>query len=145
MQSSKKTTTLCKARNPLLVPCVDYQRSDEYMKNCIPNTNTNTVFCIRIRIWNTGIRVFVRSLLITHVYRICATGYIRVPKIPEEFKQFQGPILHTALWDESVHLRNKRVAVVGKEGLTMGSKCTPPIYNLTRCWSQWGPIDTPSR
>ncbi|KAI9320142.1 hypothetical protein BX666DRAFT_1853340, partial [Dichotomocladium elegans] len=42
-----------------------------------------------------------------------AVGSIRVPKVPEQFKGFTGPIVHTASWDSSVDFTGKKVAVVG--------------------------------
>jgi len=45
--------------------------------------------------------------------RLTATGSLRAPKIPGEFLQFKGDIVHTALWDKSIELEGKRVAVVG--------------------------------
>jgi len=44
---------------------------------------------------------------------LSATGSIRVPDTPDEFKGFKGPILHTGMWDDSVNLIDRRVAVVG--------------------------------
>ncbi|KAI9492354.1 hypothetical protein BDB00DRAFT_828671 [Zychaea mexicana] len=40
-------------------------------------------------------------------------GSIRVPLIPEQFKQFSGNVVHTAYWDPSIDFTNKRVAVIG--------------------------------
>ncbi|CDS08506.1 hypothetical protein LRAMOSA09867 [Lichtheimia ramosa] len=42
-----------------------------------------------------------------------SVGSIRVPRVPEEFKGFTGPILHTAQWDSSVDFTGKRVAIIG--------------------------------
>ncbi|OXA53906.1 4-hydroxyacetophenone monooxygenase [Folsomia candida] len=36
-----------------------------------------------------------------------------VPHIPEKFKSFAGPVIHSAKWDSSVSLKDKTVAVVG--------------------------------
>ncbi|KAF9164783.1 hypothetical protein DFQ26_001017 [Actinomortierella ambigua] len=41
------------------------------------------------------------------------TGLLRIPSIPEEFHDFKGPMWHSARWDASVDLKDKRVAVVG--------------------------------
>ncbi|KAF9372732.1 hypothetical protein CPC16_002267 [Podila verticillata] len=40
-------------------------------------------------------------------------GPLRIPKIPKEFEAFEGPKWHTAQWNHSCDLTNKRVAVVG--------------------------------
>ncbi|KAF8929403.1 monooxygenase [Dissophora ornata] len=41
------------------------------------------------------------------------TGPLRIPQIPKQFENFEGPKWHTAQWDHSFDLTNKRVAVVG--------------------------------
>ncbi|KAI8379774.1 uncharacterized protein BYT42DRAFT_569983 [Radiomyces spectabilis] len=40
-------------------------------------------------------------------------GPLRVPHIPEEYKGFQGTIVHTTQWDSNVDFNNKRVAIIG--------------------------------
>lgn len=40
-------------------------------------------------------------------------GPLRIPNIPEEFKGFQGTIVHTTEWDASVDYTDKKVAVIG--------------------------------
>ncbi|KAI8145708.1 hypothetical protein BJV82DRAFT_22696 [Fennellomyces sp. T-0311] len=42
-----------------------------------------------------------------------AIGSIRVPRVPEQFKDFDGPIVHTAMWDPTIDFTGKKVAVVG--------------------------------
>ncbi|KAI8147058.1 hypothetical protein BJV82DRAFT_597567 [Fennellomyces sp. T-0311] len=42
-----------------------------------------------------------------------SVGSIRVPHVPEEFKGFQGTVVHTAYWDPNVDFTDKRVAVIG--------------------------------
>lgn len=42
-----------------------------------------------------------------------ATGILRNPKIPEEFKNFKGQMFHSAQWDINCELKDKIVAVVG--------------------------------
>eukprot|EP01117_Protostelium_nocturnum_P008794 TRINITY_DN3152_c1_g1_i1.p1 TRINITY_DN3152_c1_g1~~TRINITY_DN3152_c1_g1_i1.p1 ORF type:complete len:360 (+),score=86.88 TRINITY_DN3152_c1_g1_i1:38-1081(+) len=44
---------------------------------------------------------------------ISGAGPLRIPKIPEEFKEFKGPLFHTAKWDSKVNLKGKKVAIVG--------------------------------
>jgi cyclohexanone monooxygenase len=41
------------------------------------------------------------------------TGPLRIPQIPKQFEDFEGPKWHTAQWNHSFDLTNKRVAVVG--------------------------------
>ncbi|KAF9200521.1 hypothetical protein BGZ49_009223 [Haplosporangium sp. Z 27] len=41
------------------------------------------------------------------------TGPLRIPMIPKQFEDFEGPKWHTAQWNHSFDLTNKRVAVVG--------------------------------
>ncbi|KAI1303542.1 hypothetical protein EDD11_005318 [Mortierella claussenii] len=40
-------------------------------------------------------------------------GPLRIPQIPKQFAAFEGPKWHTAQWNHSYDLTNKRVAVVG--------------------------------
>jgi len=40
-------------------------------------------------------------------------GALRIPNIPNQFRSFQGPILHSGAWDSSVDLENKIIAVIG--------------------------------
>ncbi|KAF9365223.1 hypothetical protein BGX34_010867 [Mortierella sp. NVP85] len=44
---------------------------------------------------------------------LSGTGPLRIPQIPKEFEAFEGPKWHTAQWNHSFDLTNKRVAVVG--------------------------------
>ncbi|KAF9974825.1 hypothetical protein BGZ73_001685 [Actinomortierella ambigua] len=41
------------------------------------------------------------------------TGLLRVPLIPDEFREFKGDMWHSAQWNTSVNLSGKRVGVVG--------------------------------
>ncbi|KAF9582021.1 hypothetical protein BGW38_000767 [Lunasporangiospora selenospora] len=41
------------------------------------------------------------------------TGPLRIPQIPKQFEAFEGPKWHTAQWNHSYDLTNKRVAVIG--------------------------------
>ncbi|KAG0048525.1 hypothetical protein BGZ83_006542 [Gryganskiella cystojenkinii] len=41
------------------------------------------------------------------------TGPLRIPQIPKQFEAFEGPKWHTAQWNHSYDLTNKRVAIVG--------------------------------
>ncbi|KAG0349553.1 hypothetical protein BG004_004406 [Podila humilis] len=40
-------------------------------------------------------------------------GPLRIPRIPEEFQNFDGPKWHTAQWNHDFDLTDKRVAIVG--------------------------------
>ncbi|KAF9918452.1 hypothetical protein FBU30_000177, partial [Linnemannia zychae] len=40
-------------------------------------------------------------------------GPLRIPQIPEQFEAFEGPKWHTAQWNHSYDLTNKRVAIIG--------------------------------
>ncbi|KAI9306519.1 hypothetical protein BJ944DRAFT_248152 [Cunninghamella echinulata] len=40
-------------------------------------------------------------------------GPLRIPNIPEEFKNFEGPLVHTAFWDKSIDYTNKKVGMIG--------------------------------
>lgn len=52
---------------------------------------------------------------LTTRFLIGATGVLTQPKPPQiaGLKEFGGPTMHTARWDEGVELRGKRVAIVG--------------------------------
>ncbi|KAG0314015.1 hypothetical protein BGZ97_009707 [Linnemannia gamsii] len=43
----------------------------------------------------------------------CGMGALRIPNIPKQFDDFEGPKWHTAQWNHEYDLTNKRVAVVG--------------------------------
>ena len=47
--------------------------------------------------------------------RFAGLGPFRVPKIPQgiPIDSFDGPVVHTACWDTSIDLTNKKVAVLG--------------------------------
>jgi cation diffusion facilitator CzcD-associated flavoprotein CzcO len=36
-----------------------------------------------------------------------------VPNKPKMFEPFEGKVVHTAKWDSSIDMRNKRIAVIG--------------------------------
>ncbi|CAO3693666.1 unnamed protein product [Umbelopsis ramanniana] len=42
-----------------------------------------------------------------------AVGPLMVPNTPKMFDTFEGAVVHTAKWDNSIDMRNKRVAVIG--------------------------------
>jgi cation diffusion facilitator CzcD-associated flavoprotein CzcO len=45
--------------------------------------------------------------------RIAGPGPLRYPSLPQIFKSFKGPLIHSAKWDHSICLKDKVVAVVG--------------------------------
>ncbi|ORZ00392.1 putative flavo protein [Syncephalastrum racemosum] len=53
----------------------------------------------------------VQSSFFDYIY--VGVGSLRVAHIPEEFKGFQGTIVHTTHWDPTVDFTDKRVAIVG--------------------------------
>ncbi|ORZ00391.1 putative monooxygenase [Syncephalastrum racemosum] len=58
---------------------------------------------------------------------IAGLGPLRIPNVPKEFSGFEGPIVHTTFWDESVDFTNKRVAVIGS-----GTSAVQVIPELTK-------------
>jgi cation diffusion facilitator CzcD-associated flavoprotein CzcO len=40
-------------------------------------------------------------------------GALRLPNVPEQFKSFKGPMIHSAEWDPTVDLDNKIVGIIG--------------------------------
>ncbi|GAM26105.1 hypothetical protein SAMD00019534_092800 [Acytostelium subglobosum LB1] len=44
---------------------------------------------------------------------LTGAGALRIPNIPEVFKQFQGPMCHSAQWDNSLPIDGKNVAIIG--------------------------------
>ncbi|KAI7860770.1 hypothetical protein BDC45DRAFT_562968 [Circinella umbellata] len=66
-----------------------------------------------------------------------AIGSIRVPKIPEEFKNFKGTVVHTAKWDSTIDFTGKRVAVIGSgasavQAIPELSKVATKLHNYQR-------------
>ncbi|SAM04258.1 hypothetical protein [Absidia glauca] len=59
-------------------------------------------------------------------------GPLRVPRYPKEFSAFEGTIVHTAFWDDSIDLTGKRVAVVGSgaSAVQMIPKLQPIVKHL---------------
>lgn len=50
-----------------------------------------------------------------HDFLISATGILREPRMPaiEGLSQFRGPVMHSARWDHTADVTDKRVAVIG--------------------------------
>ncbi|KAI9014347.1 flavin-binding monooxygenase-like protein [Phycomyces nitens] len=60
-------------------------------------------------------------------YIFSALGSLRIPRVPEIFKGFEGTIVHTGAWDSSIDFTNKRVAVIGT-----GSSAVQAIPQLVK-------------
>ncbi|KAL0073397.1 hypothetical protein J3Q64DRAFT_1756502 [Phycomyces blakesleeanus] len=60
-------------------------------------------------------------------YLFSALGSLRIPRIPEIFKSFQGTIVHTGAWDSSIDFTDKKVAVIGS-----GSSAIQVIPHLVK-------------
>ncbi|KAI8381112.1 putative flavin-binding monooxygenase [Radiomyces spectabilis] len=58
-------------------------------------------------------------------------GPLRVPHVPEIFKQFEGIKVHTGFWDKNIDFTNKRVAVIGS-----GSSAIQAIPKLAEIASE---------
>ncbi|CAO3592616.1 unnamed protein product [Absidia cylindrospora] len=60
-------------------------------------------------------------------------GPLRIPNYPEEFKSFEGTIVHTAYWDNSIDFTGKRVAVVGSgaSAVQLIPKLQPIVSHMT--------------
>lgn len=74
---------------------------------------------------------------------VCATGVLHHPKMPEieGMETFAGPSFHSARWDESVSLADKRVAIVGTGstsaqivGAIAGVASHVDVYQRSRHW-----------
>ncbi|KAI9498576.1 flavin-binding monooxygenase-like protein [Zychaea mexicana] len=66
-----------------------------------------------------------------------AIGSIRVPKVPEQFKAFEGTVVHTAMWDSSIDFTGKKVAVIGSgasavQAVPELSKVASKLHNYQR-------------
>jgi cation diffusion facilitator CzcD-associated flavoprotein CzcO len=72
---------------------------------------------------------------LTARFVIGATGVFSQPKLPEipGIDTFSGPIMHTARWDHSVQLRDKRVAIIGTgaSALQVIPAIAPEVERLT--------------
>ncbi|KAG0196113.1 hypothetical protein BGX28_010545 [Mortierella sp. GBA30] len=58
------------------------------------------------------------------------TGPLRIPQIPKQFEDFEGPKWHTAQWNHSFDLTNKRVAIVGSGASAI--QVVPSIVNKVK-------------
>ncbi|TEA03720.1 flavin-containing monooxygenase [Mycobacteroides salmoniphilum] len=82
-------------------------------------------------------------------FLIAATGVLHHPNIPDipGLDSFQGKVVHTARWDDSVVLEGKRVAVIGtgSTGVQVVSAMQPIVDQVTSFirtpqWVLWAPM-----
>ncbi|GAA4477791.1 NAD(P)/FAD-dependent oxidoreductase [Enteractinococcus fodinae] len=80
----------------------------------------NTVFnrsVLEVR-WNTGTQTWIVTTdheTYEANYVVTATGSLAEPKMPKipGIEGFEGDLMHSAMWDSSIDLKGKRVAVIG--------------------------------
>ncbi|KAI7861778.1 hypothetical protein BDF14DRAFT_1864479 [Spinellus fusiger] len=70
-------------------------------------------------------------------YVFSCMGLLSTPYVPKELSGFQGTVLHTARWDGSIDITNKRIAVVGSGSsaaqiIPQISKQASHLYNFQR-------------
>ncbi|KAG0244914.1 hypothetical protein BGW41_005513 [Actinomortierella wolfii] len=60
-------------------------------------------------------------------------GLLRVPSIPEEFRDFKGEMWHSAQWNTTADLKGKRVGIVGcsASGIQIIPKIADQVSHLT--------------
>lgn len=82
-------------------------------------------------------------------FLIAATGVLHHPNIPDipGLDSFQGAVVHTARWDDSVRLEGKRVAAIGtgSTGVQVVSAMQPVVAQVTSFirtpqWVLWAPM-----
>jgi len=82
-------------------------------------------------------------------FLIAATGVLHHPNIPDipGLDSFQGNVVHTARWDDSVQLEGKRVAAIGtgSTGVQVVSAMQPIVEQVTSFirtpqWVLWAPM-----
>ncbi|TDZ81442.1 flavin-containing monooxygenase [Mycobacteroides salmoniphilum] len=82
-------------------------------------------------------------------FLIAATGVLHHPNIPDipGLDSFQGKLVHTARWDDSVVLEGKRVAAIGtgSTGVQVVSAMQPVVDQVTSFirtpqWVLWAPM-----
>lgn len=83
---------------------------------------------------------------------ICATGVLHNPAIPdiEGLADFDGDVVHTARWDDSLVTEGRRIAVIGtgSTGVQVVSALQPRAEHLTHFvrsaqWVLWAPMRLP--
>ncbi|EFV13913.2 flavin-containing monooxygenase [Segniliparus rugosus] len=85
-------------------------------------------------------------------FLVCATGVLHHPSIPDipGLDSFQGPVVHTARWDDSVATEGKRIAVIGtgSTGVQVVSALQPAVRSVAHFvrspqWVIWAPMSVP--
>ena len=83
---------------------------------------------------------------------VCATGVLHNPAIPdiEGLADFEGDVVHTARWDDSLVTEGRRIAVIGtgSTGVQVVSALQPKAKHLTHFvrspqWVLWAPMRLP--
>ena len=81
---------------------------------------------------------------------VMATGVLHHPNVPDisGLGEFAGPVLHSARWDESIALDEKRMAVIGtgSTGVQLVSALQPmaeqvTLFTRSPQWVLWGPTE----
>ncbi|MEL0014093.1 MAG: NAD(P)/FAD-dependent oxidoreductase [Rhodospirillales bacterium] len=90
---------------------------------------SSQIWVIRIRRENGTEETVQANVFIT------AVGQLNTPNIPaiEGLENFNGSVLHTAEWDDSVSLEGRNVAMIGTgaSGMQTGPSIAPKVSNLT--------------
>ncbi|GAB2994117.1 flavin-containing monooxygenase [Mycobacterium bourgelatii] len=80
---------------------------------------------------------------------VCATGVLHHPAIPDipGLEEFDGPVVHTARWDDEIDLTAKDVAVIGtgSTGVQVVSALQPQAASIAHYvrspqWILWAPM-----
>ncbi|OBK22852.1 monooxygenase [Mycobacterium asiaticum] len=80
---------------------------------------------------------------------VCATGVLHHPAVPDipGLDEFDGPVVHTARWDDGVDTDAKRIAVIGtgSTGVQIVSALQPGAASITHFvrspqWILWAPM-----
>ena len=83
---------------------------------------------------------------------LCATGVLENPAIPDipGLAEFDGPVVHTARWDDSLVTTGKKIAVIGtgSTGVQVVSALQPVEEHVTHFmrspqWVLWAPMWLP--
>ncbi|EGD55793.1 flavin-containing monooxygenase [Gordonia neofelifaecis] len=83
---------------------------------------------------------------------VCATGVLQNPAIPNipGLADFDGPVVHTARWDDDLQTAGRRIAVIGtgSTGVQVVSALQPDaaaLLHFTRTpqWILWAPMSLP--
>lgn len=87
---------------------------------------------------------------LTAEFLIMATGLLHHPYIPdiEGLEDFEGPVVHSASWDETLQTEGRRIGVVGSgsTGVQLVSALQPTAYQLVHFnrspqWILWSPMN----